>query len=127
MTMNTRHNTAGMDIPIEMCDYNDAQLLDVIDHLLKSLRTLANTLDGSRPDVAQVIDAMIDYPEQDVEMDDLKQISESSTNGAQIITLDRRLNKFIILNAETGEIIAEAPAMDDRAAEKKMRKLGMIK
>ena len=124
--MNTRQNTAGMDIPIEMCDYNDAQLLDVIDHLLKSLRTLANTLDGSRPDVAQVIDAMIDYPDQDVEID-IKQISDSATNGAQIITLDRRINKFLVLNAETGELLDEAPAMDVKALEKKMRKMGMIK
>lgn len=123
--MTTHQITAGMDIPIEMCDYNDAQLLDVIDHLIKSLRCLANTLDESRPDVAQVIDAMIDYPDQDVEMD-VKQISDSGMIGGKILTLDRRLNKFQALNWETGEVIAEAPAMDLKALKKKMTKMGMI-
>jgi hypothetical protein len=114
-----------MDIPLEMCDYNDAQLLDVIDHLLKSFRSLANTLDESRPDVVQVIDAIIDHPDQDVEMD-VKQISDSGMIGGKILTLDRSLNKFQALNWETGEVIAEAPAMDLKSLKKKMTKMGMI-
>lgn len=123
--MTTQHITTGMDIPLEMCDYNDAQLLDVIDHLLKSFRSLANTLDESRPDVVQVIDAIIDHPDQDVEMD-VKQISDSGMIGGKILTLDRSLNKFQALNWETGEVIAEAPAMDLKSLKKKMTKMGMI-
>lgn len=123
--MNTQQISAGMDIPLEMCDYTDAQLVDVIAHLLKSFRTLANTLDESRPDVAQAIDAIIDNPDKDVEID-VKQVSDSGLVGGKIITLDRRLNKFLALNADTGEIIADAPAMDLKSLEKKMRKMRML-
>ncbi len=121
--MNTQ---AINDIPIEMCDYNDAQLLDVISHLLRNYRNLANALDGSRPDVAQVIDAIIDHPDMDVDTN-LKPITESGLVGNKVITLDRRHNKFIAFNSETAEVIAEAPALDLKGLEKKMRKMRMIK
>jgi hypothetical protein len=114
----TQNQNISQAIPLEYCDYNDTQLLAVIEHLISGMRTVANSLDSSRPDVAVALDSIIDY-NGIVELDEVKQCYDvAMPNDTHIIILDRIAHKFILTDLN-GTVIEETPALTIEAALKK--------
>lgn len=46
------------DIPIDYNDYNDSQLLTIINHLFINIRALATTMENARPDITVALDSI---------------------------------------------------------------------
>lgn len=110
-----------MQIPLEFCDYSDKQLLDVIEHLISGMRTVANALESSRPDITTVLDSIIDF-DGIVELDEVKDCHDTAMIGdTNLVILDRKNHKFLLTDLD-GKVIEETPAITLASAAKKMEK-----
>lgn len=110
-------------LPAEYYDYSDAKLLGVISHLVKNTRTLANQLDATRPDVAKALDLVLDgikTPNIEFEIDD---VHEAGVVGGIVIALDRITNKFMVVDTNENQLIAENKAMTNKEILKTIEKL----
>jgi len=107
-------------LPSEYYDYSEAKLLGVIAHLVKNTRTLANTLDTSRPDVAGSFDQILDgVKEPNIEFN-VKEINEAGSVGNVNVYMNRITGKFIISDKTTGDMLSSAKPMNNETAHKKM-------
>ena len=58
------------NMPIDYCDYSDAQLMNVINHLFINIRALATTMEAVRPDITAALDAIAtDFKNPSVEIE----------------------------------------------------------
>lgn len=110
-----------LPIPLEYCDYNDKQLLDVIEHLISGMRTVANALETSRPDISTALDSIIDF-NGIVDLDDVKECYDTAMVGeSNLVILDRKNHKFMLTDLN-GNVIEETPAITLASATKKLQK-----
>lgn len=92
----------GHDMPVDYCDYSEAQLLQVINHLFMNIRALATTLEAVRYDITVVLDSIAtEYTNPAVEMTlaDIGSIANlpGDTLFSKLhVVLDRRDNHFYV-------------------------------
>ena len=106
--------------PPEYNKYTTLQLLKIIAFIRKNMQDLANQLQDSRPDIAHVIDCIVDQPHNPIDPDFKPESKHMTIIGNNVIVFDHKNQMFHRLDVNTNELVKSYKAKNQEEITKEL-------